>query len=263
MSQKKKLILNPLPEQTDDYSRYEESETRWDRIIAVLVILALVIGLLIYFLTGNSDQKSNTEVKNTNPAAEQIPALKPEKLNTAILQNKTNNEESVKQQVEQTDVIETANKESEPSLMAKATEQGAKQTQIEDANKETKEGIAKSRSSQVSIHNKAITRSVLTLGIKDKEPTDTMPYELSLPDEGIAKVILFTEMNGLRGKYLYHEWYRNGVRQARVKIPVNIEKQRSHSSKYINFQMLGDWQVKVLDEKQKLYVTAEFRVVLP
>jgi hypothetical protein len=53
------------------------------------------------------------------------------------------------------------------------------------------------------------------------------------------------------------------VRQARVKIPVNIATQRSYSSKFINMLMLGEWQVKVVDDNAETYVLADFNVVLP
>ena len=90
-----------------------------------------------------------------------------------------------------------------------------------------------------------------------------LPYTVELPPEGIIKVMLFTEMKGLRGTTLYHEWYRNEVRQARVKIPVNVRQQRSHSSKYINTQMTGEWLVRVVDDKSKVYVEAGFSVTNP
>ena len=116
----------------------------------------------------------------------------------------------------------------------------------------------------IRITNSAISRAVFTLDIKDREPVSVLEsYELTLPEAGIFKVLLFTEMKGLRGKKLYHDWYLNGVRQARVSIPVNVTHQRSHSSKYINTQMLGDWTVKVVDTHSNEYVNAGFRVVKP
>ena len=115
----------------------------------------------------------------------------------------------------------------------------------------------------VSIKQNTISRAVLTQELKEKEPVSMLPYTVELPPEGIIKVMLFTEMKGLRGTTLYHEWYRNEVRQARVKIPVNVRQQRSHSSKYINTQMTGEWLVRVVDDKSKVYVEAGFSVTNP
>ncbi len=106
-----------------------------------------------------------------------------------------------------------------------------------------------------------ISRALLTLDLKDREPGEALGAQVAMNDEGIIKVILFTEMEGLRGKVLHHEWFRNEQRMARVRIPVNTETQRSHSSKFINRQMLGDWMVKVVDDKGDVYATAAFEVV--
>ena len=93
------------------------------------------------------------------------------------------------------------------------------------------------------------------------EPGEPVGYRIQMNDEGIIKLILFTEMDGLRGKTLHHEWYRGDARVARVRIPVNVDQQRSHSSKFINRQMLGVWRVKVVDEQGELYAEANFEVV--
>ena len=278
MSQKKKLVLSPLPEQTVDYSRYEESETRWDRIIAVFVVLAVLMGVLIYFLVGNDDEGNASNVLNTTLTEEQLPALGSEKISTYetksadVLMQDTEKEQvgSEQKNIEQAAVNVS---KSEEDAIEKTAKPETKQTATEDfnASKEPEriateasgKDVTSTPSARIVIENDGITRALLTQEIKDQEPQGSIPFELALPDEGIVKVILFTEMHGLRGKKLYHEWYRNGVRQARVRIPVNVNKQRSHSSKYINTQMLGDWQVKVLDGKQNSYALAEFKVVLP
>ena len=278
MSQKKKLVLSPLPEQTVDYSRYEESETRWDRIIAVFVVLAVLMGVLIYFLVGNDDEGNASNVLNTTLTEEQLSVLGSEKTSTYeaksadVLMQDTEQEQAGSEQknIEQAAVNVS---KSEEDAIEKTAKPETKQTATEDfnASKEPEriateasgKDVTSTPSARIVIENDGITRALLTQEIKDQEPQGSIPFELALPDEGIVKVILFTEMHGLRGKKLYHEWYRNGVRQARVRVPVNVNKQRSHSSKYINTQMLGDWQVKVLDGKQNSYALAEFKVVLP
>ena len=70
-------------------------------------------------------------------------------------------------------------------------------------------------------------------------------------------------MENLRGQNLFHYWYLNGEKHARVRVPVNHNQQRSSSSKFINKQMLGKWTVQVLDDQGKAYVEASFDVVNP
>ena len=66
MTQKKKLVLGPLPEQLDDYSKYEESVTRWDRIIMALVVIAVVIGVSVYALLAD-DEPSHVDSMQNQP----------------------------------------------------------------------------------------------------------------------------------------------------------------------------------------------------
>jgi hypothetical protein len=283
MSQKKKLVLSPLPEQTDDYSRYEESVTRWDRIIAVGVLFVLVLVGLVYALSGNNSEDIGSVVQNPVPALEQVPALSLDENATAkdqtdpkavdeIVQPEVQSVLMPEQNLRETNAIseEVPARELKTNIAASLENQTAN-TALKDEPVEIVKNIvhdevnvvAKTQRQVVSIVNKSIAKAVLTLELSEKESVVSIPYELVLPEEGIVKVMLLTEMNGLRGKRLFHDWYRNGIRQARVKIPVNLNKQLSHSSKYINTQMIGDWQVKVVDEKAQTYVLADFKVVLP
>jgi hypothetical protein len=221
MSQKKKLVLSPLPEQTVDYSRYEESETRWDRIIAVFVVLAVLMGVLIYFLVGNDDEGNASNVLNTTLTEEQLSVLGSEKTSTYeaksadVLMQDTEQEQvgSEQKNIEQAAVNVS---KSEEDAIEKTAKPETKQTATEDfnASKESERiateasgvDVTSTPSARIVIENDGITRALLTQEIKDQEPQGSIPFELALPDEGIVKVILFTEMHGLRGKKLYHEW---------------------------------------------------------
>jgi len=112
----------------------------------------------------------------------------------------------------------------------------------------------------VLIVNSAIKDAVLSLSIKNDVPGEPLKHSVNMQDQSLIKVILYTEMQGLKGKVLYHEWYRDGVKQARVKIPVNVKNQRSYSSKFIDKYMQGKWQVKVIDSAGEPYVLADFEV---
>ncbi len=279
MSQKKTIVLNPLPEQTDDYSRYEETVTRWDRIIAAGVIVVLLISVTVYFLMGEPDYAVDIAAQNNTISADKAALVESEK------------EEAVVGQLAQPSQPEPASLEANPAeeitaqavnRLAAQQNQGSqalpadkplKQATLVSVEQEpetakltqtaTTETLEAPKSSGVKVFNDGITSAVLTLGIKDGKPGSSIPPQLVMPQEGIMKVILFTEMHGLLGKKLFHDWYRNGVRQARVTIPVNFNEQSSHSSKYINAQMAGDWQVKVVDDQSDAYVLAGFKVVLP
>jgi hypothetical protein len=294
MSQKKKLVLNPLPEQTDDYSRYEQTETRWDRIIlTIIVVIGLISGTVYLFSGENQAEKvgveqpdvpeqvisATPEIDESNDHKGMLKSEEVSEPNSLVisLQDKQMQEpidETVlaKESVSETqqnivkanslNTEETARIQIKDKDVVAAISDELKKTEVKVLVEE-KQVEEKKTEALVDIRNDAITLAVLTRELRKDVPGRPIPYELSLPKEGIVKVMLFTEMQGLKGQTIFHEWYRNGVRQARVKIPVNIATQRSYSSKFINMLMLGDWQVKVVDENAELFIVADFKVLLP
>ena len=287
MTQKKKLVLGPLPEQLDDYSKYEESVTHWDRIIMALVVIAVVIGVSVYALLADDEPNRVDSMQNqpelSAEAIDRDAEKAPESLVGTELHNKKVNNKTGNKESEGKDSISTAHivqsldtpKANEAELkkskavtpVISSSTQKPIQTKtsspLPEQTQASENVLMTAKPAVVSIKQNTISRAVLTQELKEKEPVSMLPYTVELPPEGIIKVMLFTEMKGLRGTTLYHEWYRNEVRQARVKIPVNVRQQRSHSSKYINTQMTGEWLVRVVDDKSKVYVEAGFSVTNP
>jgi len=295
MQIKTKLTIGPLPEQADDYSQYEESVIRWDRIISFGVISALMLGIIIFYVFSSREMPTSEVAKIKGGAVLSLPESKLLEVNTnkpsAYPSTDLPSEESKVNAVGQvitgdqkTLTIGDEVKESHDVHVTK----GVQNTQVlKDVNEKKIEspnvavvGLSKEQTlakaalselqkfevdlnrqpAEVLIVNSGISRAVLTTRLEEQNPGEPLAAQVVLPTEGIMKVILFTEMRGIRGKTLYHEWYREGVRQARVKIPVNVDPQRSYSSKYINHQMLGKWQVKVLDEQSEPYILTDFEV---
>jgi len=313
MQKKTKLTIGPLPEQAEDYSQYEESVVRWDRIILLGVAGILLLGILIYYGFSSkdvsTDQKVTTSdqlesdsltlssppvepIKNDvdilsmsaerppiNPvvntvgekadsqaaSAGPVPAkIAPDTIVSKSTASETITSENIVKAVKEVRGVK-GRATSDSSDTANALDVVVSQEQVM-----LKQGLSKSRmaepnsnqqAAEVLIVNSGISRAVLTTSLEGKIPGEPLGAKVALPTEGIMKVILFTEMKGIRGKTLYHEWYREGVRQARVKIPVNVDPQRSYSSKYINHQMLGKWQVKILDGQSEPYVLTDFEVI--
>jgi hypothetical protein len=94
----------------------------------------------------------------------------------------------------------------------------------------------------------------------EKKPVDTLTKSLRMNAEGLLRVYLYTEIRGLSGTTLYHTWYLNGDRMARVRIPVVRDDYRASSSKFIDTMMLGTWQVTITDDSGKPYADVSFVV---
>lgn len=114
--------------------------------------------------------------------------------------------------------------------------------------------------SRVSIQSRKVRRAQLTSNVLKEEPVDLLPKLIPMPEQGLVKVYLFTELSGLKGQVLFHDWYWKGKLIARVRVPVKEDKQVSATSKFIDRIMTGPWTVKVVDQHKKLYAQASFEV---
>lgn len=237
----KKLKIGPMPAQVEDYSHLQETEILWGRVVTAAAAILFAVVLLSWSAwqffappqTGGADAvkpamvMSSTEVRLPE-TSEELASQEPTRSGQV-------------QAVEQTPVTEVLAVETAP----------APQVEVE---------AHAAIISPVSIMHESIAGAELRSIMQDGAEPQALPYDVSMPDSGIMRVMLETRMEGIRGTVLYHDWMLGEKQMARVRIPVSQNEQASHSSKFINKQMLGDWTVKVLDERGELYAQANFRV---
>ncbi|WLQ15744.1 DUF2914 domain-containing protein [Hahella aquimaris] len=112
----------------------------------------------------------------------------------------------------------------------------------------------------VKIFSDAISRAQLTQELDDSEPTNALRDSIVMNDEGLLRIYLFTEMMDMTGQTLYHEWYRDDKRVARIRIRPHRSPMRASSSKFIDRHMLGQWTVKVTGPEGNVLAEAAFSV---
>jgi len=239
MTTHRRINIGPLPEQGEDYSRYEETEVLWGRIALIGLCLAAIVASLLAFML-------RTEAPAESPAASMLPMVKSSTEVRAEPAMAKNNASAVT--AVQNESSSVANS-SPVSTIPQVTKSSV-----------VPKGKGPAIISPVTSLHEGIIRAELTHLLEDGKPSAPLGYEVAMSDEGIIKVILYTHMQDLHGTILFHDWYRNEKRQARVKIPVRVKSQHSHSSKYINAQMTGEWTVKVVDDSGELYAEANFAV---
>jgi len=89
-----------------------------------------------------------------------------------------------------------------------------------------------------------ISRSAFTTAIDNREPTD----EVSTLSTDTSKIFYFSEIKGLKGQTVTHRWEHNGEVQANVSFNVGGNRWRVWSSKNLQPEMSGQWQVMIVDE---------------
>ena len=82
-----------------------------------------------------------------------------------------------------------------------------------------------------------------------------------MSEEGIIRVFFFNHLLDLKGRTLFHDWYRDGERVARVTIQLYSDSMRASSAKYINRNMLGQWRVEAVTGEGSVLGSGRFQVL--
>ncbi len=114
---------------------------------------------------------------------------------------------------------------------------------------------------EVSIQSPHLQRAALTQNLQEKEPVGNLPGEVAMSEEGIIRVFFFNHLLDLKGQTLFHDWYRDGERVARVTIQPFSDSMRASSAKYINRDMLGQWRVEAVTGEGSVLGSGRFQVL--
>lgn len=115
------------------------------------------------------------------------------------------------------------------------------------------------RAIRASIVSDAVQRFSLAPSVVDNEPWGSL--EEIRPDAGgVARVAAFSEVHGLGGETLHYVWFHQGREVARVRVPVRAGRWRSHSSKRVGTDELGEWRVELQDSGGAVLARIDFLI---
>lgn len=109
------------------------------------------------------------------------------------------------------------------------------------------------------VYSDRVTRAVLTRGVVNREPTETLPTFVQPEGEQPVKVYYFTEFGDMAGEQVHYRWTHRG--RVIAEVPVNIGnawRWRSYSQKDIRPDQTGEWLVSVLDSEGLILAQAGF-----
>lgn len=89
-----------------------------------------------------------------------------------------------------------------------------------------------------------VARAAFTTAVRAREPVDDV---LVLEDD-IDRIYFFTELRGLTGQRVTHQWEHDGQIVAEIPFNVRGPRWRVYSSKRLTPDMAGRWTVVVVDE---------------
>lgn len=109
-----------------------------------------------------------------------------------------------------------------------------------------------------SIANGTVARAIFTSQIADREPVDSLT-ELA---NDTQRIYFFTDLRGLTGQIITHQWEYAGKVMAEVKFKVGGgPRWRVYSSKNLLPEWTGDWTVSVIDENGSTLNASTFSYV--
>ncbi|MDL0431747.1 DUF2914 domain-containing protein [Marinobacter sp. TBZ242] len=230
----------------------------WGRIFAALFVLILVVGGIIWGaleIFGTGEQKEalaeNQEVES--PSLPSVYVDQPESAEPAAIQLPKTSSQETSESGANADMPDQTN-----SVQTEMAETPA-------AVSETASGAASPDSgadpASIKLLSDHVIRAQLSTGLEEKEPIDEIPNVLTMHSDGLIRIYLFTEIQGMEGQLHFHDWYLEDERVARVEIRPSVDPMRASSAKYIDRHMVGDWRVEVVTEEGELLAKGEFSVL--
>ena len=101
-----------------------------------------------------------------------------------------------------------------------------------------------------------IKRFTLAKGIKNKEPVgDISDVKFQ---NNLATIYAYADIRDLENETLYYQWSLNGKAVAKVKVAIRGDRWRSYSTKFIQANMHGLWQVALQNKQGKNLAIQQF-----
>ena len=231
-------LITRKPADAGDISAPKQTYVyHWHRIVAALVIILAAISGIIGGVRHFSSSPAPTAQTAVETAAAPAVNATPIPQNTLVKQ--------------------------EPKAAAPLEPDAKKAAEVIGERQPGGENISQASVSspfKVAIRSPSIKRAQLTSNVVDGQPVDQIGPIIALNGKSSVKVFLWTELDDIKGRKMFHDWYWQGKRVFHARIPVTRSHQSGTSIKFIDRGMTGAWEVKVVDNYDRVYAEARFEV---
>ncbi|GAB6141186.1 hypothetical protein JCM14076_19150 [Methylosoma difficile] len=252
MADKKNLVIKVKypagAKQSADYVPAAQTITEWNipRLAAAAVVLA-VLGVGLVKMLSSSDEAVQASVPSVAAVSEPV-APAPSDVPAQPV-------------VQQLPATQTATAVSTPVPVAKPV--AAPESLPGPANSQpltqAETPVVSPAATGMPVGN--VSRALLTHTIKKREPMTEIPRIISVGKHKPVLVHYFTEVEGLAGHDIYHEWLLDGKVVTRYKLDVAGDPWRTFSRMSITAKKgKGVWMVRLLDDSQRLLNQQTFKV---
>ena len=242
----------------------------WGRILGVLLLVIIAIWSFI-FASGYYSEQNNLSDKKTAIPVVSTAALTPtNKTPSAVEKDEvspssitiSDKAESEKAKITaQTDELlndkiteSTSNSYQDKSESLTKTESVSAPST--NSTIENTDNAAIFSQSDIEILSSNVARFVITSSVIENEPNGKIDNIIF--KNNIATVYAFSEVNDLKDTTLYYIWSMDGQQIAKVKLAINGDRWRSHSSKFIQPTMHGQWKVELKNGQDEILAVNRF-----
>ena len=202
----------------------------------------------------NREDNNNINVTETDPEKLII-----EKVIFANVENQSVLDETTITGVESNQTTSPVTATNETVIADSETALTTSEESLNQASPTTETNMAAPLFSQVKteILSDNVTRFLITPSVINNEPVGNINDIIF--DNNIATVYAYSDVNDLKNSMLYYVWTLNAKEVAKVRVGVIGKRWRSHSSKFVQKNMRGQWKVELQNDKGEILAISQFK----
>ncbi len=230
----KKLVIKINQERAPAKPAEVEMITEWNipRIILLAIVILLLGGLLIYIFS-------------KNPAT--APVIKQGEQKEAVGKTEISNSTNTVKKIQ---APTTPQKKPEILIAAIEAKQNHQQASVISEEKDSRQNKpAGDNPVIIRILDKRISRAVIAESLSEKEPVNIFSKPIKADKDKAVGVYFFTEINGMKGQQLYHQWFYKNKLIFKRKIHILGNQWRASTSKLIVHSQKGEWRAVLASRK--------------
>ena len=104
-----------------------------------------------------------------------------------------------------------------------------------------------------------VTQAIITTGVTSSAQPQT--DNLSIIDSTIGYVTFYTEINGLNGEVVEHQWLYEHQEISSVAMVIESNKSLNWSQSTISPSQVGQWEARVVDQSGNILAIKHFDVI--
>lgn len=217
--------------------------TEWNipRLIMFFLGLALIIGMVFFWLTNQSAEEAHNRPVQNVPSHHDVRNKHAEVNNvmtSAVVKKK----------------IGTFPVKPKETVVAEVPDNHIK--------KDTDRVTEKNKNPvKINIVDKRISRAAIAYSLKQKEPEDIVTGPIKTDKAKAVGVYFFTEINNMKGDILFHKWYLNNKKVFSRRLNILGNHWRASTSKLITYSQKGEWHVTLVNQNQQVLAEIRFYVI--